>query len=226
MIKTYYLTHLQDEVHMSLFQNSMINAGIRFDAWRRCALMMVTLALMVSGQARADWILESGPSSLNFVSIKNNAIAEAHTFKSLRGSVEKGGGATVYIDLDSVETLIPVRNERIRNLLLSTSEFPAATITSSLDLAPMLTLSAGEYLQMDLTFNLGLHGVEATKTVAVRLFRLSEQAFQVSSIKPLMINAADFGLTGGIEALREIASLQSITPVVPVSFSLVFRQAE
>ena len=211
---------------MYLFQNSIINREFRLGAWRRYAVMVLTLALLVSGQAQADWILENGPSSLNFVSIKNNAIAEAHTFKSLRGSVEKGGGALVYIDLDSVETLIPVRNERIRNLLLSTSEFPAATVTASLDLAPMLALAAGEYLQMDLTINLGLHGVEATKTLAVRLFRLSEQAFQVSSIKPLMINAADFGLTGGIEALREIANLQSITPVVPVTFSLVFRQAE
>ena len=211
---------------MYLFQNSIMTSRVTRSAWNRYALLVLTLGLMAAGQARADWMLEKGPSSLNFVSVKNNAIAEAHTFTKLHGSVDAAGVATVSIDLDSVETLIPIRNERIRGLLLTTAEFPMATVSSNLDLTPMLALAAGEYLQMDLTLKLGLHGVEATKTVAVSLFRLSEQTFQVNSIKPLMINAADFGLTAGIEALREIANLQSITPTVPVSFSMVFRQAE
>jgi hypothetical protein len=37
-----------------------------------------------------------------------------------------------------------------------------------------------------------------------------------------MLNAADFGLAGGLSTLREIASLDSISNAVPVTFLLSF----
>ena len=72
--------------------------------------LLLTLGLAVATQAVADWQLEPSPSSLSFVSIKNNVIAEAHTFTKLSGSVDQIGAAHIDIDLNSVETLIPIRN--------------------------------------------------------------------------------------------------------------------
>jgi polyisoprenoid-binding protein YceI len=187
--------------------------------------LLLTLGLAVATQAVADWQLEPSPSSLSFVSIKNNVIAEAHTFTKLSGSVDQIGAAHIDIDLNSVETLIPIRNERMRELLLETDKFPVARVSAQLDMAPLLALEVEGMQVLDMPFSLTLHGIEITKSVKVRLIRLSSGAFQVSSVMPVMISSGDFGLDRGLEALREIANLQAITPVVPVSFSVVFRQA-
>jgi hypothetical protein len=45
---------------------------------------------------------------------------------------------------------------------------------------------------------------------------------QISNARPVVINAGEFELTRGVEKLREIAGLPSISPVVPVQFSLYF----
>jgi len=44
----------------------------------------------------------------------------------------------------------------------------------------------------------------------------------VASTKPLIVDAAKFGMTEGVEKLREIAGLQSISNAVPVSFVMTF----
>jgi len=38
------------------------------------------------------------------------------------------------------------------------------------------------------------------------------------------VNASQVGLLAGIEKLRELAGLPSISPAVPVTFSLIFEQ--
>ena len=43
-------------------------------------------------------------------------------------------------------------------------------------------------------------------------------------MQPIVINAADFELTAGIERLREVAGLQNIATQVPVTASLVFSR--
>ena len=157
------------------------------------------------------------------VSVKNAAVAEAHSFTSLSGKVDKTGAATVLVQLDSVETLIPVRDERMRSMLFDTDDFPLASITANFDLAPLLALDAGAGLTLALPLTITVHGVSVNKTVPVQVLSLSAGSYLVSSIKPLVVHAAEFGLLPGIEALREVAGLQSITPAVPVSFSLAFR---
>ena len=67
-----------------------------------------------------DWNLVNEESRINFISIKASDIAEIHTFKELSGSVKNNGQAQVVINLSSSETLIPIRNERMGNLLFET----------------------------------------------------------------------------------------------------------
>ena len=189
--------------------------------WLKVGLAGLGLAL--TSLAHADWTLDNSGSSLAMVSVKNAAVAEAHSFTSLSGKVDKTGAATVHVLLDSVETLIPVRDERMRSMLFDTDDFPLASITANFDLAPLLALDAGAGLTLALPLTITVHGVSVNKTVPVQVLRLSAGSYLVSSIKPLVVHAAEFGLLPGIEALREVAGLQSITPAVPVSFSLAFR---
>ncbi len=53
--------------------------------------------------------------------------------------------------------------------------------------------------------------------------RLGDQKLMVSSRKPVIVNAASVDLVDGIEALRQIANLPSISKAVPVSFVLTFE---
>jgi hypothetical protein len=71
---------------------------------------------------------------------------------------------------------------------------------------------------------LQLHDQEIALTAEMIVARLGDQRLMVSSRKPIIVNAASVDLVNGIEALREIASLPSISKAVPVSFVLTFDE--
>jgi len=83
-----------------------------------------------------------------------------------------------------------------------------------------LQSKATSTLQLPITIE--LHGQQANATVPVLVTRSADR-ITVSSQRPVIIQASTFKLAAGIEALRKIAGLQSITLSVPVSFSLNFE---
>jgi len=46
----------------------------------------------------------------------------------------------------------------------------------------------------------------------------------VTTVAPIMVDANGLEMVAGIEALREVAGLPSISYSVPVTFSLTFRR--
>ena len=171
-----------------------------------------------------DWNLVNEESRLNFISIKASDIAEIHTFKQLSGSVKDNGQAQVVINLSSLETLIPIRNERMGNLLFETKVYPVASFKLKLDLQTFLLTEVGKSSDVTLRGVLELKGKQFTMPVKISVTRLSDQSFLVKSSEPLLLNAGSLGLSDGIESLRVIAGLPSISKSVPVTFSLIFRQ--
>jgi hypothetical protein len=61
-------------------------------------------------------------------------------------------------------------------------------------------------------------------TTELVVARLAAHKLLVSSRKPLVLQADDYDLLAGVEKLREVAGLSSISKAVPVSFVLVFHQ--
>ena len=171
-----------------------------------------------------DWSLVNEESRINFISIKASDIAEIHTFKELSGSVKDNGQAQVVINLSSLETLIPIRNERMGNLLFETKVYPVASFKLKLDLQTFLLTEVGKSSDVTLRGLLELKGKQFTMPVKISVTRLSDQSFLVKSSEPLLLNADSLGLSDGIESLRVIAGLPSISKSVPVTFSLIFRQ--
>ncbi len=57
----------------------------------------------------------------------------------------------------------------------------------------------------------------------LRITRLDLDRLMVVSEQPVVVNARDFGLVPGVEALRKIVGLSSISLAVPVTFVLVFE---
>ena len=189
-------------------------------------LLMALTLLLAAGAARAQWELDNDKSTVNFVSIKNDKVAEIHSFTSLVGYIGANGRVQLGIDLDSVETLIPIRNERMRELLFDTAKFPAAKISAQVDPVILAATADGGVVTADLPITLSLHGIEQTLTAPVVVVREGDNRLRVLTSRPVLVNAVDFGLDSGITALREIAGLKAISVAVPVTLQLVFIPAD
>jgi polyisoprenoid-binding protein YceI len=185
------------------------------------ALSLVALSI----PALAQWELDADRSTVNFVSVKNNSIAETHSFTSLVGYVGKDGSVQLAVDLDSVETLIPIRNDRMRELLFETKLFPTANITARVAPEVLAAVAGGGVVTTDIAVKLSLHGAQGDLSVPVVVVGEDNGIIRVLTSRPVIVGAADFGLQGGVTALQEIAGLNSISTAVPVTLHLVFAPA-
>ena len=190
---------------------------------KRIPLVMLML-LGFSPLAIADWELLNDESSLHYVSIKSSNAGEVNSFQKLSGSVSDSGEVSLNIDLASVETDIPIRNERMQEMFFDVGKFAEANISGSVDLARVSELEIGDTYTDSITLKLSLHGVSKDVTSGVQITKLSNDKMLVTSLEPVIVNAGDYKLAEGIEALREIASLPTVSTVVPVTYSLVFKQ--
>lgn len=202
---------------------------------RTAVLSFIALTLLATAAAAsAQWELDSKQSSVSFISIKNGAIGESHSFSSVIGFIGEHGNVQLAIDLDSVETQIAVRNDRLREMLFETAKFPAAKIFARIDPEVLKKIVAGGVLTMQLPITLELH--DKTQELSVEVLVVGEKGemdgegedserLRVVSTKPVLINAADFNLVPGIAALQKVAGLQSISTSVPVTLQLVFVPA-
>jgi len=183
---------------------------------------LIPLALLAAVPAQADWVLNSDQSALSFVSTKAINIAEVHRFGTLSGDVSADGQVAIDIDLGSVDTAIELRDERMREMLFNTAEHPTASIRARVDSTALGALEPGQSTTMAVEAMLSLHGTERPVTMEVIVARIGDHSLMVSTSKPVIINAAQFALGDGVEALRAIAGLPSISLAVPVSFVLAF----
>ena len=189
-------------------------------------LLIMIAALVTSSQAFATWDLDNASSYLSFVSTKAVDIAEVHRFDTLAGRISDKGKAVITIQLGSVNTSIPVRDERMQELLFETNKYLHATARAKIDMDRIDVLQPGDSVRLDTEFTLDLHGNDVSFTANVEVARLSESVLTVTSTKPIILNAASAELTDGIEALRKVANLPSISNAVPVSFVLSFVKSD
>lgn len=179
--------------------------------------LFATLAL---SPASADWVLDNDASRISYVTTKANVAAEVNHFRQLSGEIGADGSATLTIDLNSVDTAVEIRDGRMREILFETEQFPTATIIAKIDPALLDTGAPGSLSVVVAEAIVNLRGMDVSVTFEATVARLDDDNLLVTATKPVIVNAAQFGLLGGIEKLREIAGLPSISPAVPVSFVL------
>ena len=132
------------------------------------------------------------------------------------------GNVTVSIDLDSVDTAIQIRDERMREMLFETGEYPTATLVTTVDPQAVNALEPGASAEMTVEGQLMLHGATVSLTIEMTVARLSESRVMAVSQKPMIVNASQVGLLEGVERLRAVAGLPTISPAVPVTFVMTF----
>jgi len=186
-------------------------------------LAVALVAVLFTGAAQAHWSLDNDASSLSFITVKAEHVAEVHTFDSLSGTIGDSGDVEITIELASVNTMIAIRNERMQEMLFETNLFPEASITGSINLDALTGMDAGASVARQIDFELSLHGQSVAMAADVQITRTVEGVV-VSTLKPVVVMSDSFALTAGVEKLREVAGLPSISRAVPVSFTVVFEQ--
>lgn len=170
---------------------------------------------------QALWILNAAESGIHFVTVKKEHTGEVSAYTNISGSIAVDGQATFAIDLNSVESNIDIRNERLRNFLFETQILPNMYYSADINPADIDTMAVGATQLDTLEGTLSLHGIHQSVSAEVLIVKHSADQVSVSTMKPILIDSKNFDMAGGIEVLRKVASLTSIGEVVPVSFRLV-----
>ncbi|WP_147302725.1 YceI family protein [Thalassotalea euphylliae] len=180
-------------------------------------------SLLVTLPTFAGWQLSDEASQLSFVTTKNSDIAETHSFESLSGDINAQGQVSFHINLASVNTAIAIRDQRMQKLLFELDRFTTAEFTGKVDIRFIEALPVGQIKYLPLAGDIRLHGNKQAVTTKVQLIKLASNRFAVNTVKPVLLNANQYGLVAGIEKLRAIAGLNLISNTVPVTFNLVFE---
>lgn len=194
---------------------------VKFNSLILQRVALAVTALAFSAVASAQWSLDLDDSQLSFVTVKAEHIAEVHSFSRLEGQIDAAGNARISIDLTSVETGIAIRNERMQTMLFETGLYPQATVRAAINTDALSAIAVGEDMTLDTQLTLALHGAETVISAPLRVTRQTD-GVRVTTLSPLIVTAESVGLVAGVESLREIAGLPSISRAVPVTFSVKF----
>ena len=175
-----------------------------------------------SSVTAGGWTLNTSDSYLNFATTKNTHNLEVHNFTGIRGDINTAGVATLSIDLNTVNTGVALRDQRMRDLLFETANHPVATVTVNVPTGLISGLTVGQTTRADITASLNLHGVTANITTKVSVQKLTASRVVVQSLPPVLVKAETYSLTAGVEALRAAVAIASINASVPVDFALVY----
>ena len=181
-------------------------------------LLLAAIAVPV----QAAWYLDNESSRLSFVTTKNTDVSEVQRFLVLHGKVDEKGAAQLEVELESINSGIPLRDERMRNDLFQIKTYPDAQINAQINLQPINDLATGAQLELRLPLSVTLHGKTQTYNAELLATRLDDRRFQVVTLEPLVLHAKDFDLLTGVETLRKAAGLDAISLSVPVGAVLIF----
>jgi len=145
-------------------------------------------------------------------------------FKHVAGSLTDAGAFSLSIDLTSVDTGVEIRDQRLQSVLFEVAQFPTLTIDAVVNPKLLAGLKVGDTLTTQVEATIMLHGQKQQKSFDVLVAKLSDKKMVVSSLAPVIVQANEFGLVAGVEKLKELAGLPSISLAVPVSFVLTLAQ--
>jgi len=167
-----------------------------------------------------DWVLDSKHSSVNFVSIKKENIAEVHFFNDFSGAIVSGQ-AEILLKADSIESNVSIRNQRMRKLLFETDKYPVIKVKANVTRI-LEKINSATPLVSQLPATLSLHGIEQDVILDVYVTK-TKQGITVVSQKPVIVKGSRFKLDDGIKQLSELVNNIAIAQTTPVSFVLNFK---
>lgn len=193
------------------------------------AAYVLLLASCTQGADEADdptqyrWTLNPEGSYISFGSEKSGQIGEVHEFTVFSGHLAPDQWGVVEINLKSLQTHIEQRNERMRDHLFGGEATSTARITLPVDKTIFKSFAIGERkLIEEAELTLEFNGDEFPLSADLAATRLANDKVLVETVSLIYLDTKELGLETGVEKLRELANLPSISFAVPVSASLIF----
>lgn len=192
---------------------------------RKMNIWLSTLGLLLvsSAASATQWQINNNESQINFISTKKVNIAEVHQFDKIAGNLTENGEFSVSIDLASVDTGVEIRDSRMKEFLFNIADFPKAVMTAKLPSDEIKQLAVGQTKPLSVDGMLDLHGQKKALAIEVLVTKVAADELLVVSAHPVILNADDYTLADGVEKLRELAGLPSISHAVPVNFYLTLN---
>jgi len=188
------------------------------------AFAFVPASMASSSDTTGDWGVDTATSAVHYVSIKKDHVAERHFIGDVSGSLSENGKIVVTLGMASVSSGVDVRDKRLREILFDVSDHPMATFTGEIDMSEFEDLTVGETIESYVEGEIELVGVETFLDFDVNVTRVAENKVIVTTLGPILLDAAELELDSGIEQLREIAKLPSISLAVPVFLTVSFTR--
>lgn len=180
------------------------------------------LSLVALPAAADDWVLSGENSRLAFGSVKKDTIGEIHEFQSLAGTV-KDGMAEITIDLTSLETYADIRNTRMAEHVFMMA--PSAKFSAELDMDMLEAMAVGDTAVIDFDGTLSLLGQDVEVFTELFVARMSDDRVMVTTNDMVWLSTDELGVDAGVDKLKELAELSSITRAVPFTVRMVFDRA-
>ncbi|WP_104040404.1 YceI family protein [Vibrio hyugaensis] len=183
--------------------------------------LSIAVALFSSASFAADkYMLDSELSSLSFATIKKQYIVEPATIDALTGTLDAQGQFDVSVDLNSINTGIPIRNTRLNETFFESAKHVPVKVVGKVDWA---SLEKGSH-KVKVPAEVTLFG--KTKSVEFPVVILNAgDTVMVSSSAPVIIAASDFGIPS--ENLTNLAATVggiAISDQVPLTLNLTFKK--
>jgi polyisoprenoid-binding protein YceI len=175
--------------------------------------------------APSAWTIAQDQSNITFVTTKAGqagvgGIAETQTFKRFSGGIDAQGKVTLAIDLASVDTGVEIRDERLRTMLWNVKATPQAVFAAQLPAEALNRINSSTGVTMDVEGQLQMAGQTKPVKAKLRVNRLNNDQLQVVTLAPILVNANDYGIRNGVEAMREVMGLNFLASSAPVSFTI------
>jgi polyisoprenoid-binding protein YceI len=179
--------------------------------------------------AAAAWRIDAANSNINFVTMKAGqagagGIGEVQRFSRFNGGMTTGGRVSFDVDLASVDTGVEIRDERLRTMLFNVKATPRANFVAQMEPALIQAVPAAGSRDVDLAGELTLAGQTKPVAAKLRVTRLAGGTLQVATRAPIVVDANQYGLKPGVEAMREVMGLNFLASAAPVTFSLVLNE--
>ena len=143
------------------------------------------------------------------------------------GAVRLGPGtARLTLDLDTFDSGIPLRNERVRGIVFETSGVGWDTAELTVEKIPddaLAALREKKLFRTKLDATLKLHGHTAKLVLPVEASFASGGELWVKTSEPLVLKTSDFDLIANVKRLSQICMHDSVDDAVSVEVSLTFH---
>ncbi|GEM_PF-2478172 len=172
--------------------------------------------------------------SLQVISIKNGTAPVAGTLQVLDGELAlrdrdawSGASGKVQIALTSFDSVNPLRDQRVRDILLQVPLHPTASFElTGVSGLPADGIAVGATGDGELSGQISLAGATQAVQVPVTIHRTGVEAWDVATAEPIGLSLRGFGLQNQVEALRVECAHESIDDVVKVGFQVTASAAQ